>query len=586
MAGPLDPDAGRRIYPDNSWILSPSDHPITPEELGEFPDDYAARIARLQERAEEALEASLGPQEYSRLKELDPFNIPVWKLPRETRDELQSEMSELVGLKRLVQQGLGPDMFVPYFKDTAIGQIPERSPAGRYTFEDPSADVRATRIAQSTVRAHHAAGIADKYTLSGTWPREEVISQLRGQIAGGINTSILEGEQMRPGKIAVFDVESPGLNSEEGIWQLSAKMIQDGQEIKDQFIRNFDNPKMRQFGEIGPNRQTLQSFVHGDRDPVAFEEGMRDFLEYIKDADFVAGHNLPFDYKALRYGLINTPAYTTNPEFKELADSFLNRFSHIDSGTIGDFIDTAALSRQLLPKLAVAEELEGLSPYQYSLQNILLQTNLLARIREEVGDDGVQDLLAQGTHFADVDVSIETPFFKYLQEMGQGGRGLEMYPTGEYHGMSPEERNIILKSRPFTPNLPLRNIGDLNEITRQKAMAAGILEEGAEDTGISPLENMIIASRDLSMASINPSQFSVPSVAKRFINKFQIGDIIPDETLAIANRAGIWNRLFGKNVTTKGTIARGANIPTPEQYEEIQRKLYQANVPLAGIELA
>lgn len=579
MAGPLNPNAGRRIYPDVPDIIESPVEPISSRDLGRLPRQYMGQINYLEEQADEALHATLG-KSYQE----DPFTIPLHRLPTNVRGDFLNRIDELTGMKKLIMQGQGPTMFRGYTKSNPDGTIEyERSPAGRFVFNQGefmgnSIDPRILRMSQQTARYDHARSIlmTERYYSAGTHYRQRVLNNLQHQIDTKISTDVVEGTSKRAGNVLVFDVETPGLNPEEGIWQISARMLHGNGQYTD-LTRSFDNPRMRWGGEVGQTRQSLQNFLN-PQGVTDYEAGMRDFLQMASQADYIAGHNVLFDYRMVRHGLVNTPAYKADQSFKDLADTFMHKFYNPETQVMGNIIDTNQLSRAFLHNISLAPELVGgPSPHQYSMQNILLQTNLLARVKSEIGEGAVSDMLSRGTHFADVDVPLEGYLLKYLQEGAQGGLGLTQYSAGEFGEMTPEERSAIVNSRAFTPNLPLSNPDYLHPLALEKARQAGILEEG--NTNISPLENMVIASRSLHEGSI-PTTSS--SQLGHFWDRFKLNSI-PEDTAAMANHAGMWNRIFGSNVTQSGTLRRNLSEPSPEEWAHTQEALERANLPLPGL---
>ena len=60
MAGPLNPNAGRPIYPYNPEIVPPASAPITAEDLPELSPHYTGIIEHLENEADIALQSELG----------------------------------------------------------------------------------------------------------------------------------------------------------------------------------------------------------------------------------------------------------------------------------------------------------------------------------------------------------------------------------------------------------------------------------------------------------------------------------------------------------------------------------------------
>lgn len=575
MTGPLNPDAGKRTFPKE---VPDSGKPISLSDLGPLPDDYTSRVEDIELEAEHALHSELGSDYAEGGKKWDPFTIPISKLEPESKNNLINRLDTETGLKGAINRGQYPSMFrAPIWVDNKGITHHERSPAGRSVYDDDafrgtSIDPRVMRAAQQTVRFDHARSIiqTEQFFSAGTHLREKVIRDLQRQVDSQLSTEIAGHK----GKVIVFDVETPGLNPEEGMWQISGRLIHEDGSHED-ITRHFDNARMRLGGEVGPDGQNLLDYSVGESGgtTVPFVEGMKDFFGVANQADFAVGHNVLFDYRALHHGVTNHPAYKNDAEFKGAADTFFSKFFYDEKAkTYGKFFDTNQLARVYLHNLPLDEALENSqSPYAFSMQNILLQTNLLARMKEEAGEEEVKAMLEQGTHFAQVDVPIESHAFKYLQEGAQGGRGLEVGRAD----LSDKERQQILYSRALTPTLSLSQPEQLHPRVRAMAEKAGMIEEG--DTHVSPLENMIVASRDL---TILPDTISSPTRLRGRLERMGLQYRVPESAIDTASHAGIWNRIFGSNLTQQGTLRKSAEIP---EWSGVQRELKGAGIPMPGL---
>lgn len=589
MTGPLNDKAGRRVFPGESQETG---EPITLEDMGEIPEDYTTKVEDIEREAETSLRSYLGA-DYTEGKDAwDPFTIPLKSLPPDTKNEYVTRLDELTGLTGSIGRGQYPAMFrEPTWTDDKGIVHYERSPAGRmvhdpssFNLEGTSIDPRVLRQTQQTVRQDHARSIltTEQYYSAGTHLRERVMRRLQKQVDDKLSTDVIEDGKKRKGKVFIFDVETPGLDPSEGMWQISGQMIHEDGTMSDQTTRYFDNARMRLGGEVGPDRQNLLDYSieksGGEKTP--FEQGMKEFFREANQADYVGGHNVLFDYRALHYGVTHTPGYAnkTDKELVDLADTFFSKFFY-DSKTkkYGNFMDTNQLARVYLHQLPLDEALKNSqSPYQFSMQNIMLQTDLLARIKEEKGEKYVADLLEQGTHFAHVDVPIEAYAFKYMQEGAQGGRGLAKTATSN----SEVERKQILQSTALTPTLPLTHPSQLHKKTRLLAEKHNMIEDG--NTHISPLQNMVIASRDLTMRPSDTHDLGDLDQLT-FLQRHRLQNRTSSEAINIASNAGIHNRIFGKNVTEGGRLRNAAETPTQKEWERTQREFRDKGIPLPGL---
>ena len=356
MAGPLNPNAGQRRFPVD--VPDPG-RPVSISDLGDLPDDYTSRVEDIELEAERALQLEHGADYVEGGRKWDPFTIPISKLEPESKNDLINRLDELTGLKSTIANGQYPVMFKePVWTDARGITHYESSPAGRMVqeaqnFGNPAIDPRALRIAQQTIRFDHARSMlmTEQFFSAGTHLREKVMRNLQRQVDQQLSTEIA-GHQ---GKVFVFDVETPGLNPEEGIWQISGKFLHDDKV----HTWHFDNARMRLGGEVGPDGQNLLDYAvsKSGGETVPFVQGMKEFFDIANQADFAAGHNVLFDYRALHYGVTNHPAYKdkTDTSFKEAADTFFSKFFYDEKNKeYGKFFDTNQLARVYLHGIPLA----------------------------------------------------------------------------------------------------------------------------------------------------------------------------------------------------------------------------------------
>ena len=588
MGKPLDPRAGERKFPSPN--PPEGTVPFTGERIGRDllgPENpkFPAQMRNIEDNAEKLLRVGNNYQVNDMDTDWNPFTLPLKDLTYDARREFRARIDALTGLAKLIMtQGQGPRMFRPE--------------AGRMLFgKEAEFDPRRLTMEQQTVRFTDG-----EYGSSGTHLRQDVIEHLRNQIENGIPTHVEETDAegnvtKRAVKTAIIDVESPGLKKEENIWQWSLRMMQGGEQVGEHVTRQVSNSKMNWAGEYGPNRSNFDDFLRDQGKPIDdYEDSMREFLGLIKNADYIAGHNLPFDFSALQHGLRHTPAYSNDPQFKQDTDNFISKFYDTKTGKINDkWIDTAQHARHNLPDLEVAEELQGIGT-THSLTNILLQTDLMGRIKEELGDKGEDKINEQlrlqeagGLHDAGVDTFFESYLDKYQREgREEGGRGLKTFPSGEHDVMSEEQRAAIVKSLPVTPNLPFTSEGMQNPMVQEKARAAGLIE-GDEEYMVSPLDNMIIVSRYFEEGNKpNIAPDTPVSWLRNMYSRIQVGEESSNEVSALADSAGTWNDIFKDNIiqtgTKEGMIKQSFSGNSPEEWRAIQEELKSANIPFHGLD--
>lgn len=160
-----------------------------------------------------------------------------------------------------------------------------------------------------------------------------------------------------------------------------------------------------------------------------FAEKLIPFLKNIIEADHIAGHNVEFDIRQTMMNLMRTGAYKNGAtvqgqDIRSLVDDAMKK--------IGDgrhLIDTRELLMQVMPKLDLAPELNNagkLAPY--SLENVMLRTDLARRMIADMGDDAAKEFFTGGAqHSAEYDTTITAYMMKYLTDEANPlkyGRGL------------------------------------------------------------------------------------------------------------------------------------------------------------------
>jgi hypothetical protein len=475
----------------------------------------------------------------------DPFNVRLGDLSWQQREPLLREYEDIMGFRQLRERGLGP-VFMKEIIDDQNRLV--RSPVARYpVIVDPD-DPRTLALARTNFQYRPGrlgtVTTAEMYLPSGRIARHELHEHTANVIRE-------QGLLSKPGKTLVFDVESAGLDPEEGIWQLAAHMIDEkGEVIGDPRTFYFHNPTMQWKGEVGRNRQSIEQFLTKGEDVRDFPGGMQDFFKMVEEADYVGGHNIFFDYNMIVRGLKIKEDQLKDPEFTKGVNTFISKFYNEDTGQLSKVIDTHVLAQTQLVNIALAPELAAIGETKpYSLQNILLQTDLIERVRAAEGDEQVDAWLKRGLHYADVDVPFERHLMTALREQITGtGPGLRyaarhvndagklVEEAGEW--LTGADRERVFHSSAMTPLTFLTDFkehvndqlveqmlrAELLDFDPQKLRAAGfedtasvlkfveqqgkkgvsakeaMLSKGLEHTirkiHLTPMEQMIAASRD------------------------------------------------------------------------------------------
>lgn len=285
----------------------------------------------------------------------------------------------------------------------------------------------------------------------------------------------------------VIDVESAGLSTESGVRQISAYTMDITKDrhgnlkfsrpqavfdehmatVRMQFGESYDPVTGSYTSIMDKTRPAGRGFYNteiGSGDD--FASAMRRLGDAMGGSDFIVGHNVGFDIDQIFRGLGLTSAYKENTPFKSVLDSMRARFNR------GRVVDTANMAARVLPDMITAPELafQG-SAVRHSLENILLQSNLLELMAPEMG--GKQQLLnfiqSGGMHSADVDTLVESYLMRFANEFDDHGEPLlKAYndPNAPLRHVKSKVdwaiRNTILRSQAPTPITKIKDVRDIS----------------------------------------------------------------------------------------------------------------------------
>jgi len=204
-----------------------------------------------------------------------------------------------------------------------------------------------------------------------------------------------------------------------------------------------------------------------------FAEALKPLLLRMRDSDYVMGHNVQFDIDQILVGSRLTSVYLNNldPEFVELVDQVAAKIGKGDS-----VIDTLAIARNRLPDVQIAPELAFAGKKTtHSLENLILQTNLIDRMVEDAGGgqagrNEVMRLLGMtqsgAMHQSDIDTLLTAKLFKYMNEESLVEKGLGLAEPGV--SLTADEKTFYSRLRTFVRRsyapTPISNIADVRNI--------------------------------------------------------------------------------------------------------------------------
>lgn len=309
--------------------------------------------------------------------------------------------------------------------------------------------------------------------IGQTSPRFHMGARYRPEFLKQTAEQVVNAESiLKSGKLTVFDIETAGLERGSGMWQLSARLVENGNiglddaDMVKEFL--FDNPNMdmgiykmnnkpvdfKTFYEM----QTRRGNVKWETD---FAKAFNEFLDMALESDYVVGQNLAFDIEHILYDIQHMKGGVPDDlvekltKFKGMADQ-------------GKVIDTQILSEMLFGKtITLDENMVKLGKHTpTSMENILLRTNFLEELSKEIGEDTVKQLVARGAHDAAVDtffsghlfrLEMETLTGKTLPEGRQRLRALAASETLADNTMIEQ----IRKAAAITPFTKIHEMGDI-----------------------------------------------------------------------------------------------------------------------------
>lgn len=360
----------------------------------------------------------------------DRFEVPLRDLPRDIRQARIAERADLLGVNTLFDSSLeGSSAFrvrkAPTVTEQGYGSfvLPREAfirGAGAESAEDIAAKL--AYVSQTVQMEQGASGAVD-YALSGSTPRKAFLEDASRQA--------FDADKLRRGTRLVFDVETAGLETDKGIWQLSARLMRGDQEVEN--INLMFRNNMMDVGLYGTDArgraQTFEQFYQALRggeaidwiDAENFAPQMQRFLNMATDADYLVGQNTAFDVRQLLHGMQGQ--IKSSPEFEEAVQGFMRQ---IDEGKV---VDTRMFSKMLLGDINIAQELQSIDKFTpHSMENILLQTSFLEDLAGDLnarGLDGWQEIrgrITEGMHHGDIDTWFEDHLFRMQTEVLSGQR--------------------------------------------------------------------------------------------------------------------------------------------------------------------
>lgn len=529
-------------------------------------------------------------------------------LPQKERQRMILAYQHIVGLTDL-QRDLKSDIVgaTPQsFRDSGIGRFLKRPEAGRKTPVKLNID---PDLIQGP-NAHPAAFIINRMT-----PQLDIEAGTLSTGANILRADYIQEVMNAPAptigkKVLIFDTETAGLTESSGIHQLSYATREIGAPVSMDNMQDlrFRTHQMQRGYIAGPGGTGAKSMqdVIADRlrtegktfanlEPGSgadFVRSMRPFLEQVKEADYIVGHNVQFDLDQIFRGSRLTAAY------QEDTDGFKSFLDEVSDATLGKgkIRDTYTMSQQYMPDLGLSPEFMRIGKARtHSIENILLQTNLFDLVKQNIGgdDDAVRAALGLGggsLHSADIDTFLTDTLFEGINQGSlRYGRGQGLGRTG----IAQEMRQSILKSGALTP---ITNLADINLIDR------GVFAQMLKSN-----DGIEIFDRKMNLADLRAMGDDAAYDYIRDNNILANFHVTPLEQEMMLTRGNIttnvktmdeWTSIFsfgqyrdfsGMDRTGEGYLNRARTLfkrgvrEAPDTFVELQENLARAGMPFANI---
>lgn len=343
---------------------------------------------------------------------------------------------------------------------------------------------------------------------------------------------IISGEMAIPkgANMLVFDTETLGLSFGSGnVRQLAGhNFMHGGSAALDDVIDPFDNHFRIASAQVGmistenagvkSNKKLVEYFndlatqnrgaslnrlTNSSATGDEFVDAIKPFLKKMKDADYILGHNIPFDIDQVLVGVRMTSQYLqgTDSELVSLVDDVTKK---IRGGNA--VVDTLNLARDALPGLKAAPELAFAGEItSHSIENLVLQTDLIERMVQDagggsIGRNAVLDFLEIAghgkLHSAKIDARLTGKLFEYLTDTANPLKAQALgsaATTKEEIDFAKRMRTVVRRS--YAPT-PISNIADVRNIDQD--LFAALLQE-KDGIRFGALEMSDMSMRELSV---------------------------------------------------------------------------------------
>lgn len=500
--------------------------------------------------------------------------------------------------------------------DVTIGRFVAPSEVAQDIVDHPLAyTLRGMSIQEKAVPGTDAL----EYSFGRNIPRMGYLQNMHMGAKAGIG----EGQS-----IFIFDTETMGLTSEQaGVREISGltarrsgdQMIVDAQSVMTRHMNVARSGYGAVYDKATGRTMRMDDYVArlaggniggSAADGYTFMENVLPFLQQMDQADFVVAHNAGFDIDQVVANAMRTSQYLNNTpvgtftNVKGIVDSVSSKIAS------GQVLDTLRMAEEYFGNnLGLAAELDAMmSPRPFSLENIMLQTNLGELIEADM--PGFLADMGSSQHKADVDVRITSKLIEAMQNKtlmshdpvtGESlGLGLGQYTSRAEREIRLKARIKTLTSYAPTPVSNIANIAHMSPELFEKVFEEGgdslrirqILTGDEVDVGASgktAREWYDILSSDSNMQYIASPKMTL--MEQHIYEGRRLDRLTLEGVESVADSVGMWSGYSGFNTPYEGvlnrlhTLFKRANIPSDKSFAEFQSKMHAAGMPFSGISL-
>lgn len=572
------------IDPGNPMTTAPS-----------IPETDLIKLRALEAEARRLLVAKTG----------DPIHYVIGKidyqlLDADDRERIIRQHNEYTKPRSLVQKfGVSPYKSFETALETqskAFGVIPidlsEKISAGTITAEDirvasMSFTHDMTEISINPQKAHanfFRPGSA-RFSLEYLTQQAENINSIRTQAENFLDSYV------------VFDIETPGLQKEKGIFEYAARFFerQTGEAIAQEtpeqsiFFRT-SNPYMRSGavayeGQVMTPAEFMDEVYRGQGVEIADEAtGIKNILTQLERSGWtIVGQNIEFDIERLYSAAAALPETQSDQELKRLFLAFTDALADNKVRRL----DTLLFSKAIFgDKIEIATELMARSTFtKHSIENILAQTDFLeyALQKQIFSRETLTEMFVDspvGGHVAKTDTNLTAALLRYQIDIIQGQYTPKMRAQGQLSQealaqLSDEARFIEDKIRPhifgspIAPRIPLET----------KFIHPLIAEHPELGPKLAP------GTGRPATLSLNPEQQA--AILSRMAYSGEQARI-PTQTTDPIQTARVFREVMATLYDDRGASVSGdlASLARNQDMLAYQQRLMQANVPFSRLHFA